>query len=127
MSFQDLFSGAVAHIITRANSEFGVAMSYWDPASDPDTDDADQTARCIRFERAATRRDDMDGQNALREVSIMVAKTELTTPDAKGWVGINGEVYSIRQISDADGATYHIRACRDDSFEYGRGNAMYGG
>lgn len=127
MSFQDLLAGAVAHIITRTTSEFGVSMDYWAASSNPDVDDPDQTARCIRFERASNRRDDADGQNALREVSVMVAKTELSSPDPQGWIGINGEAYSIRQISDADGATYHIRACRDDSFEYGRGNAIYGG
>lgn len=127
MSFQDVLARDMAYIITRTDSEFGVTVDYWGPTADPNVADADQTARGIRFERASNRRDDLDGQNAQREISVMIAKTELTDPDPKGWIGIGAEHFSIRQISDADTATWKITACLDESFEFGRGNAIYGG
>ena len=126
MSFHDVLARDVAHIITRAESEFGVTVSYWESGSDIEGA-ADETVRGIRFEMAGNRRDDKDGQNALREISLLIDKAELDAVDHKGFVGVNGDVFSIRQVSDADGATWRIRACLDESFEYGRGDAMYGG
>ena len=126
MSFQDILARDMAHIISGTNSEFGVTVGYW--ASDDDTtDDATATVKGLRFEMAGDRRDDIDGQNAKREVSVMIEKAELVTVDPKGWISIDGVLYSIRQVSGADGSTWKIHACYDEAFEYGRGNAIYGG
>lgn len=127
MSFQDVLARDMAHIITRTDSEFGVTVDYWASDADILVDDADATVRGIRLESAGDRRDDGDGQNARRDVSVMIAKAELAAVDTKGWIAINGDTFSIRQVSDADGATWKIHACMDESFEYGRGDAMYGG
>jgi len=126
MSFQDILARDMAHIISGTNSEFGVDVEYW--ASDDDTtDDATATVKGIRFEIAGDRRDDIDGQNAKRDVSVMIEKAELATVDPKGWISIDGVLYSIRQVSGADGSTWKIRGCHDEAFEYGRGDAIYGG
>ncbi len=126
MSFQDILARDMAHIISGADSEFGVDVDYW--ASDSDIDDpADASVKGIRFEIAGDRRDDADGQNAKRDVSVMIEKAELAEVDPKGWIAIDGVIYSIRQVSGADGATWKIRGCDDEAFEYGRGDAIYGG
>lgn len=126
MSFQDILARDMAHIISGTNSEFGVDVDYW--ASDSDTEDvADASVKGIRFEMAGNRRDDADGQNAKRDVSVMIEKAELADVDPEGWISIGGVLFSVRQVSDADGSTWKITACHDEAFEYGRGNAIYGG
>jgi hypothetical protein len=127
MSFQDILVRDMAHIISGTNSEFGVDVDYWVAGADVTEDAADATVKGIRFEMAQDRRDDMDGQSAKREVSVLIEKVELADVDAKGFIGINGVIYSIRHVGNGDGATWRVHGCVDETFEYGRGNAMYGG
>jgi hypothetical protein len=127
MSFQDILARDMAHIISGTNSEFGVDVDYWAEGADVTTDAADDTVKGIRFEMASDRRDDTDGQNAKREVSVLIEKAQLATIDDKGFIGINDVIYSIRHVGNGDGATWRVHACVDEAFEYGRGNAIYGG
>ena len=126
MSFAAQLAADMAYIIDRADAEFAVVVSYWDRDADT-TGAADATVNGIRFEQAADRRDDQDGQSARREISVMVTQAELAAVDVKGFVGVDGVVYSIRQVSGADGVTWRIKGCVDEIEEYGAGSRMYGG
>ena len=132
MSFQDILARDMAHIISGTNSEFGVVVDYWESDKDVSDDadpviEPDATVNGIRFMISSDRRDDRDGQGAKTEVSVMVEKAELAAVDKQGYIRVDGVIYSIRHVGNGDGATWKIRACVDESFEYSRGDAIYGG
>ena len=132
MSFQDILARDMAHIISGTNSEFGVTVDYWESDKDVSEDvdpaiEPDATVKGIHFQISGDRRDDADGQNAKTEVSVLIEKAELAEVDKQGHIRINGVIYSIRHVGNGDGATWKIRGCVDESFEYGRGDAIYGG
>ena len=123
MSFADIIARDF-EFIARDNGEFGVDVDYWE--EDSDTEGlADEVVRGVFFRKPSDRTETMDGQSAKDEISVLVKKADLATVEPKGHIAISGIVYSIQHVSETDGGTWKIHACREDVNEYGIGTRLY--
>ena len=127
MAFAEAIARDTAHIITRANSEFGVSVSVWNNTLDPDVDDATATVRGIRFGKSMERVDGGEGQYMQRRITVQVPKAALASVDRLGFVAINDEVFSIQSVSGDDDATWVIVGVREDQTLLGGAENLFGG
>lgn len=123
MSFADIIARDF-EFIARDSGEFGVDVEYWEEASDTEGL-PDGTFRGIFFRKPSDRTETMQGQSSKDEISVLINKADLAEIEAKGHIAINSIVYSIQHVSETDGATWKIHACREDVNEYGIGTRLY--
>lgn len=133
MSFATQRAADAEFILSRENSEFGLSLQFWnsdlDPAVDPPTIPAegDAAPRGCHFAQANDRREDEHGQSELRRVTVQVTKTAVPEFDPRGWMSVNGKIYVIESVHDADLITWVIRGSRDEPTQLGNSARLYGG
>jgi hypothetical protein len=127
LSFAAQRAADAEFILARENSEFGLAIQFWDSDLDPEADDPTSSTRGQHFAQANDRREDEQGQSELRRVAVQVTKANVEAIDDEGWMSVNGKVYAIESVHDADLITWVIRGSLDEPTKLGNAARLYGG
>ena len=133
MSFETQRAADAEFIFSRANSEFGLTLQFWDSDLDPAEDDpswplaGEPAPRGKHFAQANDRREDDLGQGELRRVCVQVTKQAVPSFDPQGWMSVNGAVYVIESVHDADLITWVVRGSRDVPTQLGNSARLHGG
>lgn len=133
MSFAAQRAADAEFILSRETSEFGLSIQFWnsdlDPAVDPPTipGEGASAPRGCHFAKANDRREDETGQSELRTVAVQLPKSVVPEFDPLGWMKVNGKLYVIDSVHDADLITWVIRGSLDEPTQHGNAARLYRG